>query len=65
MSDVCSMKPFIDKNKCIACCECTDNCPRDAINISSVTGKAHINYKRCNGCGQCIDICPIRAIKRS
>lgn len=57
------MKPTVMKHKCVACGECTLNCPEGAINISSTTGKAYINYKKCTGCKTCIGACPVKAIK--
>jgi len=58
------IKPTVIKHKCVACGECTLACPEGAINISSTTGKAYVNYKKCTGCGICITACPVRAIKR-
>jgi len=57
-----SKKPTVNKPKCVMCCECTLICKKEAINISEITGKAHINYKRCNGCGACVKVCPVKAV---
>ena len=57
------MIPKIDRNKCIACYQCVDNCVQSAMGISFKDDKPYINKKLCNGCGECIDICPIKCIK--
>jgi NAD-dependent dihydropyrimidine dehydrogenase PreA subunit len=55
-------RPIVNKNKCVACYECTYVCPVDAINISSKTHKAYIHPKRCQACYACIGACPTHAI---
>ena len=57
------ISPFnirIDKEKCINCKKCLNNCPMYAISEDSlIAGKACIN---CSKCGKCIDLCPTKAI---
>ena len=53
-------KSSIDPELCVACSDCIDRCPMDAIqegdNISEVIGD------RCIGCGLCVSTCPEEAI---
>ena len=52
-------KPIIDKDKCITCGLCVENCNQKAIYLEE---KAIINYDKCVGCGECIVVCPKKAI---
>lgn len=52
-------KPIIDKDKCITCGLCVENCNQEAIYLEE---KAIINYDKCVGCGECIVVCPKKAI---
>lgn len=56
-----SLKPVIDKAKCISCMICWKFCPDTAIEI--VGGKPYINLDYCKGCAICIEECPVKAIK--
>lgn len=50
----------VDKEKCIGCGKCLDDC---LVNdILMVEGKAKIKNKICINCGHCIAICPINAV---
>ncbi len=49
--------PVIDKEKCINCGLCRENCRFDAI-----TDDIEIIEERCEGCGVCEYVCPINAI---
>ena len=52
----------IDKNRCVSCGECYNNCPRGAISI--VYGCfAEADFEKCVGCGLCSKICPAGCIK--
>ena len=55
-----SMKPVIDKEKCIACGRCATFCPEHCILLNP---KAEVNYDYCKGCGICANECPVKAIK--
>lgn len=52
--------PFISKIACLACNDCTDACPENAISVDTM---AHIDYEKCIGCNDCIGACPKNAIK--
>jgi len=58
------MKPRVLQNKCIECYTCVDECPTEAIIISSRNGKAYILKDKCTNCGLCLDVCPVKAIRR-
>lgn len=52
----------IDKNTCIACAECVDVCPVEAIAESE--GKYAIDADACLDCGICAGTCPQEAISQ-
>lgn len=52
---------MIDKNKCIACGQCVNICPVNAIAIQP-DGKPQINTALCIRCGACASMCPTQAI---
>lgn len=54
------VKPTVEKDKCIGCTKCAQNCPTDAINMEDK--KANIDHDICYGCGECPTVCPTRAI---
>lgn len=49
----------IDKDVCIGCGLCEENCPFDAIAV--VDGKAEVN-DNCTLCGTCVDHCEVEAL---
>lgn len=51
----------IDKNKCIGCSLCVNDCPGGYINVKD--GKADMNRSHCIECGHCYAICPVGAVK--
>lgn len=53
------MKAKVDKEKCIACGECVEVCPVEAIDI--VDEMAEVDDS-CNLCGLCVDSCDYEAI---
>lgn len=53
--------PWIDKERCIGCGICVDECPADAISIEN--GKAIIDMEKCIRCGKCHDACPHNAVR--
>lgn len=57
----------IKGKKCVACGKCVENCPEDAISISSEgllsSEQAEIDHEKCVGCGGCIAVCPEGAVK--
>ena len=52
---------MIDKEKCIACGQCVNICPVNAIFFDK-DGKAKIKKDVCIRCGACQSICPTQAI---
>ena len=51
----------IPTEKCTACGQCVEICPKEAIQIRDK--RAMIDYKRCIACYCCHEICPYEAIK--
>jgi uncharacterized protein (DUF362 family) len=50
----------IPTEKCTACGQCVEICPKQAIQIKN--HKAVVNYKKCISCYCCHEICPYNAI---
>jgi ferredoxin len=50
----------IDDDLCVACGECVDRCPMDAI--ENGTAASEVLMDRCIGCGLCVSACPEGAI---
>jgi len=56
-----TLKPVIDREKCIKCGKCWQQCPDNAIKMDE-EGKATVNYDYCKGCLICVQECPVKAI---
>lgn len=54
----------IDQDKCIACLECIDYCPMEAIKENEENGEIFIDEDECVECGCCLkaEVCPCDAI---
>jgi len=50
----------IDEEGCIACGQCEEECPVDAIEVNDV---AVVDEDACIDCGNCVDACPVDVIK--
>jgi len=53
--------PWVDKNECIGCSVCVEECPVDTISMTNE--KAEVNMDNCIRCGTCHDVCPENAVK--
>ena len=53
--------PWVDKNECIGCGVCVEECPVDTISMTNE--KAEVNMDNCIRCGLCHDVCPENAVK--
>jgi ferredoxin len=51
--------PKVDSDKCNACGECIEVCPRDTIVLKN--GKAFVELDKCTNCRICIKVCPENA----
>ncbi len=56
-----SEKPVVDREKCIGCGQCVENCAFDAVTLEG--GKPVFNQFFCEGCGACEVVCPVNAIR--
>lgn len=58
------MPPIVNKNKCIGCFQCAENCPTDAFGLQNRGWKTVIvQYPRaCKHCNACVLDCPIGAV---
>ena len=54
-------KAYIDKDLCIGCGLCYQQCRFDAI--EKLDDKYQVDYFACEGCSLCAEICPTNAIK--
>jgi Pyruvate/2-oxoacid:ferredoxin oxidoreductase delta subunit len=51
----------VNKEKCVGCGTCVQNCSTEAIELVDLI--ASVNGNRCIGCGVCAHLCPEEAIK--
>ncbi|BBF43696.1 ferredoxin [Lachnospiraceae bacterium KM106-2] len=51
---------YVNKEKCIACKQCINDCPTKIISLKD--GKASIDGDPCLKCGHCLAICPVEAV---
>jgi ferredoxin len=51
----------VNKDECIGCGACADQCPLSAITLDD-EGKANIDADTCVDCGSCAATCPVQAI---
>ena len=58
-----SLRPVIDRSKCIKCGRCWSFCPDMAIKMDKKSGKAKVDYDFCKGCGICAMECPVKCIR--
>jgi len=56
-----SMRPVIDKDKCINCMLCWMYCPYNSVLVEKGEMKG-FRYSHCKGCGICANQCPKKAI---
>lgn len=54
------MAAVIDKNECIGCGACMNECPTSAIEVIQI---AIVDVDTCVSCGSCVPTCPVDAIK--
>ncbi len=50
----------IDKEKCLGCGACAEECPVEAISADE-DGKYVIDPEKCIECGACAGVCPVEA----
>lgn len=55
-----SLKPLVNKEKCVGCGICSKVCPAATIRLEG--RKAIVNEEFCRGCGACEQRCPVYAI---
>lgn len=51
----------INKDKCLGCGACVEECPVGACAISDEDGKSGIDPELCVECGACAGVCPVEA----
>ncbi|MFA6729439.1 MAG: 4Fe-4S binding protein [Eubacteriales bacterium] len=52
----------IDKDICIGCGTCEEECPVGSISVDE-DGKYVIDPETCIDCGSCAAVCPVDAVK--
>ncbi|WP_457756100.1 4Fe-4S dicluster-binding protein [Thermodesulfatator indicus] len=57
-----SMRPVLDRDKCIKCGTCYIMCPDMCYDQRDEEGYYLVNLYYCKGCGICMAICPKEAI---
>ncbi|WP_135606425.1 4Fe-4S binding protein [Methanococcoides sp. NM1] len=55
------MVAVINRDECVGCGTCVDDCPSDAISMDG-DNIAVVNADECLDCGACVDSCPTDAI---
>lgn len=58
-----SIRPSVDKNKCVKCRTCFDWCSVKAISQPKPDGPVVIDHALCRGCGECLISCRVGAIR--
>ncbi|MEA3471710.1 MAG: FAD-dependent oxidoreductase, partial [Thermodesulfobacteriota bacterium] len=53
---------FVNKDRCMACGLCEENCPFSAIEVDINEGCAVVNAVLCKGCGVCTASCRMNAV---
>jgi heterodisulfide reductase subunit A-like polyferredoxin len=53
---------FVNKDRCMACGLCEENCPFGAIEVDMKEGYAAVNAVLCKGCGVCTASCRMNAV---
>ncbi|MBN2178902.1 MAG: FAD-dependent oxidoreductase [Deltaproteobacteria bacterium] len=53
---------FVNKDRCMACGLCEENCPFGAIEVDMNEGCAVVNAVLCKGCGVCTASCRMNAV---
>lgn len=61
LKEITTNKPVVDKDLCIGCGVCAENCPPGTITIAN--HRAVINYSACIRCFCCHELCPEGAMK--
>lgn len=56
------VRPFSQRDKCVACGTCQDYCPTGAINVDDEISGFSVQTDFCKGCGICYNLCPREAI---
>ena len=57
-----SMRPVLERAKCVSCLKCWLQCPDDSITTDADAKVDGIDLFFCKGCGVCAQICPTQAI---
>ncbi|SES95613.1 4Fe-4S dicluster domain-containing protein [Methanococcoides vulcani] len=55
------MVAVINRDECVGCGTCVDDCPSEAISMDG-DNIAVVNADECIDCGACVDSCPTDAI---
>ena len=54
-------KAYVEKDRCVACGECANHCPRGAVAVYKGCF-AKVEEDICVGCGLCARVCPAGCI---
>ncbi|WP_135611371.1 4Fe-4S binding protein [Methanococcoides sp. AM1] len=55
------MVAVINRDECVGCGVCVDDCPAEAISMDG-DNIAVVDADKCTECGICVDSCPSEAI---
>jgi len=50
----------VDKQKCLGCAACVENCPVNALSMNG--DKVKVDEDTCIDCGVCVGTCPAEAL---
>ena len=53
------MPAIVNKEECVGCGACVEECPVECISLNDV---AKVDEDECIECGACVEVCPVECI---